>query len=118
MRLKPIIAIGAALLMGAMLLSGAATAFEKEKFIGKTKTYLLSCAGVPSGTMQSGGAEFLTYEYSRGDGGFDDGYRVRANSCRINFTIRKGKIVDATARSGGGLISGPMTCNSIVENCN
>jgi len=113
-----------------VLLSSPAQSFEKEKFIGKTKTYLLSCAGVPERAMKSGGTEFLTYSHSRGSSGVVTGFANfgyghygpgfvsrREHTCQINFQIRNGRIVDATERWGGGFISGPMACNSIVENC-
>lgn len=111
----------------ATMLSGPANAFDKSQFVGKTKEYLLSCAGVPQRMMRSGKTEFYTYAHSRGSGGlvqmhnwgtFRTGFlNQRENGCQINFTIRGGKIVDANANWSGGLIAGPMSCNAIISNC-
>jgi hypothetical protein len=111
----------------ALSLSQPAYAFQNGEFVGKSKAFLLSCAGVPQSAMNSEGVEYFTYTNSRSRGGTVTTQQfgnivtgqvgMATDSCQINFAIKSGRIISSNARSSGGIFTGPMACERIVGSC-
>lgn len=105
------------------LLSAEAAA-QTGPLVGKTKAYLLSCAGIPSASMTSDGIEYFSYSTARSRGGtihmnqWGHGFMTsNSDACTITFQIRKGRIVSSTQKSSGGIFTGPMMCGRILSGC-
>ena len=86
----------------------------RDRFIGKTKTELLSCAGVPRAQEDLSGKEVLTYEAESLFG--YQGIVVTA-SCRFNFVVKSGEIESVQVNWSGPLIDQAMACGQIAQGC-
>jgi len=99
----------------------------KVELVGKSKEYILMCAGVPMRSQQHENMEFMTY-YSGGD---SDAYgagtassagagavSVKKRYCEVTFVLRDG-VVEKVNYAGrtGGLITEGEQCAFVLENC-
>lgn len=109
------------LLSACFLGAVAAQADPSARLIGLTEEQLLSCAGIPVGTMVSGATTFFQYgEFSErgqimalGDSLF---VAKRQKGCQAIVSLRNGRVVNVTLKKKG-LIRGPMACERIFSGC-
>jgi hypothetical protein len=101
--------------------SVAANADVPQRLVGLTEEQLLSCAGIPAGSMVSGATTFFQY------GEFSERGQVvalggslfvskRQKGCQAVVSLRNGRVVNVTLKKKG-LISGPMACERIFSGC-
>ena len=85
-----------------------------DRFVGKTKTELLSCAGIPDAQQHVGEKEVFTY---RSQSVFGHQGIVITASCRFNFTLGNGTIESVRVNWSGPLIDQSMACDQIAQGC-
>jgi len=80
----------------------------KEELVGKSKHYILRCAGAPIQKETFEDMEFLTY--------YSTDYVKR--DCTVTFALRDGKVekVSYSGDTGGLLVKG-QHCAYIIEDC-
>lgn len=103
--------------------SGCANRYTEEglnkRFVGKSKSYLLGCAGAPSSQQKDGSQEFLTYE-TEAQSGYYSGYQggFNTSSCRMNFTVMNGSISNVSFSSFGHWANPTQACDRMMGACN
>lgn len=127
---KPVIvATLLAVLSGCVLVGQEAAEKGKTALIGKTKSELLACAGIPGATYQDGGTEYLAYagtgNYRRpgtttylGNGVFMHAGGGNNTSCIVTLALRNNRVAAVNYRSSGGALIAPdEACGLVVKSC-
>lgn len=124
-------AVGAipVLLSGCIIAAQQQAEAGKKQLVGKPKSAILACAGVPSGTYSDGGTEYLAYGASGnvrhggsttylGNGIFTSTGHSRQSQCIVTFAIQGGKVASVNYRSAGGAPIAPdEACGYVVRGC-
>ncbi|MDD3445413.1 MAG: hypothetical protein PHS60_08380 [Zavarzinia sp.] len=143
-RVLPVVMLLAAGLAGCASPRADAALEAQNSLIGMPKTKLLSCAGAPAASAQSGpNEEVLTYESRRitgygggpsfgvgvfggsGNVGYAMGFPVfgtpyveDVDNCRASFTLRDGIVVRVVYGGSDGRTTRRLEqCYQIIENC-
>jgi len=100
----------------------------KVELVGKSKTEILMCAGVPMRSQQVDNMEFITYfsggdshGYAAGGAGSSAGggaFSVKKRYCEVTFILKNGVVekVNYTGRTGGWATEGEQ-CAFVLQNC-
>lgn len=113
--MKPLVAL--LLAIGAFSTSAVA-----GDLVGLQTDALISCAGIPQGNMSVGADTYFQYETERDIGLFTQNgqfgtFNRHATGCTAIITIRDGKVIKSDIRPYGGVLTGPMACSRIFQNC-
>ena len=92
-----------------------------KKLIGLTEEQLLSCAGIPAGSMAAGATTFFQYGEFNEHGqiiGMGSNLFVakRQKGCQAAVSLKGGKVVKVTLKTKG-LLTGPLACDRIFSDC-
>ncbi len=119
----------ASLLSGCILVAQQQAETGKKQLVGKSKSAILACAGVPNATYRDGGIEYLAYSASGGlnsggsttyvgNGMFINNSHANQAQCVVTIAIRGGAVSNISYRSSGGAITAPdEACGYVVRNC-
>lgn len=118
-----------ATLSGCILVAQQQAEAGKKQLVGKPKSAILACAGVPNATYRDGGIEYLAYSASGGlnsggsttyvgNGMFINNSHANQAQCVVTIAIRGGAVSNISYRSSGGAITAPdEACGYVVRNC-
>lgn len=117
-----------ALVSGCSVMDQQSAEAGKTQLVGKTKSAIIACLGVPDRTYTEGDSEYLAYAANgRTRGGMvanRSGNTVimsggsRQSQCVVNFGFQQGTITTVTYRSTGGRWQAPdEACGELVRLC-
>lgn len=118
-----------ATLSGCILVAQQQAEAGKKQLVGKPKSAILACAGVPNATYKDGGTEYLAYSAAGGvsTGGsstyvgndmFINSGHTNQAQCVVTIAIRGGVVSNINYRSSGGAITAPdEACGYVVRSC-
>lgn len=101
----------------------------KTALVGKSRSQILACAGIPNATFRDGGTEFFAYAASGmrredgdisyvGNGVFLTSSATMQAQCIVTLSLRGGVVASVNYRSSGGAITAPdEACGYVVRSC-
>jgi hypothetical protein len=115
-------------LSGCILMDQQAATTAKTALVGKSKSEILACAGIPNQTYRDGSTEYLAYAGSgnvRMSATANQTFGTtiysgasRQSQCVVSIAIQDGTVAAVTYRSTGGAITAPdEACGQIVKGC-
>jgi hypothetical protein len=125
-RLGFLVILGA--LSGCILVNQQMAETAKTALVGKSRSQILACAGIPNQTFRDGATEYMAY-YGSGNvrthgSGFVEGNSIiysggsRQAQCVVNIAIRNDYVSDVNYRSSGGAITAPdEACGIVLRGC-
>lgn len=127
---SPLVALSViALLSGCVIAAQQQAEAGKKQLVGKPKSAILACAGVPNGVYRDGGTEYMAYgavgnvrhggsTTYLGSGVFVSNSRSRQAQCTVTFGIQNGKVASVNYRTAGGALIAPEeACGYVVRGC-
>lgn len=117
------------LLSGCILVAQQQAETGKKQLVGKSKSAILACAGVPNATYKDGVTEYLAYSAAGGvstggsstyvgNGMFINSGHTNQAQCVVTIAIRGGVVSNINYRSSGGAITAPdEACGYVVRSC-
>lgn len=116
-------------LAGCMVIDQETATQGKTKLVGKSRSEILACAGVPNATFRNGPTEYFAYGASGrahsggsamylGNGMFTTHGSSRQAQCVVTIAFQGNRVAAVNYRSSGGAIIAPdEACGSVVRGC-
>lgn len=117
-------ALGAVALTGCVYVEQGNATKGKTALVGKTRSQILACAGVPNETYKNGSSDYFAYDGTGRTrismvpvGGNMIAGVGRQSQCTVTLGFKGDRVATVNYRAGGGLLTPEEACGPIVKSC-